>query len=149
MSAHKIGPGTRVSLNFALKLSDGQVIDSNLDDDPVEFNLGDGRLLEGFEEALAGMSAGDCATIEMAAKDAFGPRNEDNVQVFDRDAFPEDTELEMGSMFSFADAAGGEVPGVVIELTEENIRVDFNHPLAGKDLLFEVRIHNVEPGVVH
>lgn len=149
MTVHKIGPGTRVTLNFALKMADGQIVDSNLDDDPVEFNLGDGRLLEGFEEALTGMSAGDCATIEMAAEDAFGLRNEDNVQVFDTETFPEDTELEIGSMFSFADAAGSEVPGVVIEMREGQVIVDFNHPLAGKDLLFEVRIHNVEPGVVH
>lgn len=149
MSMHKVGPGTRVTLNFALKLTDGQVIDSNLDDSPVEFNLGDGRLLAGFEEAIEGMSTGDCATIEMAAEDAFGLRNEDNVQIFDRDTFPDDAELEIGSMYNFADAAGGEVPGVVIELPEGQVRVDFNHPLAGKDLLFEVRIHNVEPGVVH
>lgn len=146
---HKIGSGTRVTLNFALKLADGQVVDSNLDSDPVEFDMGDGRLLDGFEAALEGMMAGDYATIEIPAADAFGSRNEDNIQVFDRDQFSEDIPLEIGAMFSFADAAGGETPGVIVEILEAKVRVDFNHPLAGKDLLFEVRIHNVEPGVIH
>lgn len=146
---HKVGPGTRVTLNFALKLADGQIVDSNFDRDPVEFDMGDGRLLEGFEEALAGMVAGDYATIEMPAEDAFGPRNEDNIQFFSQDQFPEDTELEIGMMLSFADASGAEVPGVVTEIGDERITIDFNHPLAGKDLLFEVQIHKVEPGVVH
>ena len=95
------------------------------------------------------MQAGECATIEMSAQDAFGPHNDDNVQVFDTDQFPVEDTLEVGMVLSFADAAGGEVPGVVIAFDDEKVRVDFNHPLAGKDLLFEVRIHQVEPGVTH
>ena len=146
---HKIGPGTRVTLNFALKLADGQIVDSNMDADPVEFNVGDGKLLEGFEEALDGMAAGDCATIEMAAADAFGVHMEDNVQLFDKSTFPSEDQLEEGMMLSFADAAGAEVPGVVVAVMDDKVRVDFNHPLAGKDLIFEVRIHQVEPGVTH
>ena len=146
---HKIGPGTRVTLNFALKLSDGQVIDSNFDADPVEFEMGDGKLMPGFEAALEGMAAGDHVTIEISAEDAFGSHNDDNVQVFAIEQFPEDTDLEIGSMFSFADAAGGEVPGVISEISDERVTVDFNHPLAGKDLLFEVRIHGVALGTVH
>lgn len=145
----KVGPGTRVTLNFALKLRDGQIIDSNFDEEPVHFDVGDGRLLDGFEAAINGMEAGDHATIELSAEDAFGPRNDDNVQLFDKDQFPSDEELEVGMMLAFADAAGGEVPGVVIEILEDRVNVDFNHPLAGKDLLFEVRIHKVEAGVVH
>ena len=146
---HKIGKGTRVTLNFALKLADGQIVDSNLDADPVEFSVGDGKLLEGFEEALDGMEAGDCASIEMAAADAFGVHNEDNIQLFDKDTFPEEDQLEVGMMLNFADAAGGEVPGVVASLLGDQVKVDFNHPLAGKDLIFDVRIHRVEPEVSH
>ena len=146
---HKIGPGTRVTLNFALKLADGQIIDSNFDAEPVEFEMGDGKILAGFESALEGMMAGDYATIEIAAEDAFGEHNDDNVQKFASEQFPADEELEVGAMFNFADAAGGEVPGVISEISEDYIQVDFNHPLAGKDLLFEVRIHGVTPGVVH
>ena len=146
---HRIGAGTRVRLNFALKLTDGQVIDSNFDAEPVEFEVGDGKLLPGFEAALMGMAVGDYATIEVGAEDAFGMHNEDNVQRFSSDQFEESSDLEVGAIFNFADAAGGEVPGVVCEISEEYIEVDFNHPLAGKDLLFEVRIHDVLPGVVH
>jgi len=145
----KIDQETRVELNFALKLDDGQVVDSNFSRPPVSFEVGDGKLLPGFESRLFGMSAGEEASFLIPANDAFGPYNEENVQVFDRDQFSEQDSLELGLVLNFVDAANGEVPGVVKEIVEDKVYVDFNHPLAGRDLTFEVKIHNVQPRISH
>lgn len=145
----KIDQETRVELNFALKLDDGQVVDSNFDRSPVSFEVGDGKLLPGFESRLYGLSAGDEASFEIPADDAFGPHNEDNIQRFDLDQFANAEELEPGLVLNFTDAAKGEVPGVIQAIDEEKVEVDFNHPLAGRSLIFDVKIHKVEPRTSH
>lgn len=143
----EIGPATSVRLNFAIKLADGEVVDSNFDRDPVEFSVGDGNLLPGFEQALFGLQAGDRKELPIRAEQGFGIYREDNVQLFDRDQF--DSDIAVGMVLAFADAARGEVPGVIADIGEDKVRVDFNHPLAGRDLLFEVQIHEVEPQRSH
>ncbi len=141
----EIGPQTRISLNFAIKLASGEVVDSNFDRPPVQFVVGDGNLLPGFERALFGLRAGQRAELRIDADQGFGPHREENVQVFDRDQF--DANPELGMVLNFADAARGEVPGVVIAVANARVEVDFNHPLAGRELLFEVQIHDVQPEV--
>lgn len=145
----KIDQETRVELNFALKLEDGQVVDSNFDRPPVSFEVGDGKLLPGFESRLFGLSAGDEASFELSANDAFGPHNEDNIQRFDIEQFANSDELEPGLVLNFTDAAKGEVPGVIKAINDDQVEVDFNHPLAGRTLLFDVKIHKVEPRMSH
>ena len=144
----EVSPGTVVHLNFAIRRQDGSLIDSNMDRDPVHFEVGDGSLLFGFEKQLFGLKAGDTAKFPITAEDGFGPRNPDNVQKIKADQFG-DVDPEIGMIMGFSDPAQGEVPGVISEIGEEYISVDFNHPLAGKDLEFEVRIHSVEPVQSH
>lgn len=144
-----ISEGTRVTLNFALSLEDGSEVDSNFDKDPVSFTVGDGSLLPGFERALFGLKPGDEATFSIAPEAGFGQPNENNIQVIKRDQFEAGDELESGMVFSFADAAGGELPGVVTEFDDEEVTVDFNHPLAGRTLSFKVSIHNVTVVELH
>lgn len=143
----EIGPNTRVSLNFALKLENGEIVDSNLGAAPVSCAMGDGNLLRGFEEALFGMKAGQKAELRISAEQGFGPYREENLQIFDRDQFAD--ELEVGAVVSFADAARGELPGVIVAVKNARVEVDFNHPLAGRDLIFQVEIHDVQPQVSH
>ncbi|MDZ7684292.1 MAG: peptidylprolyl isomerase [Gammaproteobacteria bacterium] len=143
MTSTAIGPGTRVKLNFTLKLDTGEEVDST-GGRPAAFAVGDGNLLPGFERALFGLVAGDRESLKIAAGDAFGLHNEDNVQKIRRDQFAPDMELSEGLVVSFADARQTELPGVVKAIGEELVDVDFNHPLAGYDIVFEVEILEVE-----
>lgn len=144
-----VGEGTRVFLNFALTLEDGAEIDSNFGGDPVDFAMGDGSLLPGFERLLLGMQPGQRQLFSVTPEDAFGQPNDNNVQVIKREQFAEELALEVGLMCSFADAAGGELPGLVIAINETEVTVDFNHPLAGRTILFDVLVHRVEPAELH
>jgi FKBP-type peptidyl-prolyl cis-trans isomerase SlpA len=144
-----VGEGTRVVLNFSLSLEDGAEVDSNFGADPVEIVIGDGNLLPGFERELFGMSAGQRQIFSILPENAFGQINNNNVQLVPRKQFDDDTELEIGLLYSFADASGGELPGMVISFDETEVEVDFNHPLAGRTILFDVLVHRVEPTELH
>ena len=144
-----ISEGTRVTLNFALVLDDGSEVDSNFEKEPASFAVGDGSLLPGFERALFGLKSGDEATLEILPEEGFGQPNDNNLQTIKRDQFDVESELEEGMVFSFADAAGGELPGVVKTFDEDEVTIDFNHPLAGRTLSFRVAIHNVEVAELH
>ena len=144
-----ISEGTRVTLNFALVLDDGSEIDSNFEKEPASFSVGDGSLLPGFERALFGLKSGDEATLEILPEEGFGQPNDNNLQTIKRDQFDVGSELEAGMVFSFADAAGGELPGVVKTFDADEVTVDFNHPLAGRTVSFRVAIHIVGVAELH
>ena len=136
-------------LNFSVSLEDGSEVDSNFGGEPVSFVVGDGNLLPGFEQALMGMQPGQRHVFTILPEDAFGQPNDNNVQTVARDHFDDDVALEIGLVFSFADAAGGELPGLIVAFDEEEVTVDFNHPLAGRTILFDVHVHRVEPAELH
>lgn len=144
-----ITSNTKVSLNFSITLETGELVDSNFDRAPVSFVMGDGSLLPGFEARLLGLKPGDEASFAISPEDGFGEPQEANYQDVPRHTFSKDSELEIGMVFSFADAAGGELPGVVDSFDEDTVRVNFNHPLAGRTLRFEVKIDRVEPAELH
>lgn len=134
-----ITPGSRVTLHFALKLDDGQCIESTFDRQPATLVMGDGSLLEGFEAVLLGMAAGERKTVTLPAAQAFGPHRPENLQRFPRARFV-GMELEPGLMVDFADKGGTSLPGVIADIGDSEVVVDFNHPLAGRALIFEVEI---------
>ncbi|MDX1803886.1 MAG: peptidylprolyl isomerase [Alcanivorax sp.] len=140
----RAGPEMRVTLHFAVRLMDGTEMDSTFDGEPASFVWGDESLLPGFESAIRGLKAGDKRSVFIDAKKGFGEYNEQNVQHFTRDTFAQHDELNPGMVLSFADAAGAELPGVIAKVDDEWVTVDFNHPLAGRDLTFEVEIVQVE-----
>jgi len=144
-----VDDGTRVFLNFSLTLEDGAEVDSNFGGEPVNFAIGDGSLLPGFEKLLLGMRPGERKLFTVPPEDAFGQPNENNVQRVPRADFEEGIDLELGLVCSFADAAGGEVPGMIVGFDDEVVTVDFNHPLAGRSILFDVHIHRVEAAELH
>ena len=144
-----IGPGTKVTLHFALRLQDGEVIDSNFERDPATFVVGDGNLLPGFEKAMFGLAEGDKETFTITPEQGFGQRNPNNLQEFPRSEFAPDMELKEGLVLSFTDAQKTELPGVVSHFDENLVIVDFNHPLAGRDIVFDVAILKIEPVQVH
>ena len=144
-----VSEGTRVYLNFSVSLEDGSEVDTNFGGDPVDFVIGDGSLLPGFERLIFGMAGGERQMFTVSPENAFGQPNDNNLQYLPRDQFDDDVELEIGLVFSFADAAGGELPGMIISFDEEEVTVDFNHPLAGRTILFDVLVHRVEPAELH
>lgn len=141
---HRVGEGMQVTLHFSILLADGAEIDSTRHGKPATFAVGDGNLLPGFESALFGLKAGDDEQLHIAPEQGFGVREPRNVQVLARDRFPAQPPLEVGLIVSFA-APDGELPGVVLRLWEDTVEVDFNHPLAGRQLRFDVSIIRVEP----
>ena len=140
----RIGPDREVTLHFALKLENGEVVDSTEGKAPATFTVGNGNLLPGFEVALYGFKAGDKRSLQIEPENAFGQPNPQNVQVMPRGQF-QDMELSEGLLIIFNDAANAELPGVVKAFDEQQVTIDFNHPLAGKTLNFEVEIIEVAP----
>lgn len=145
MNELPVDKGTRVTLNFALKFTDGEVIDTTFDKQPATLEIGDDNLPENFEAYLMGMKAGETATYDVPPENAFGQHNPSNVQMFKRSDFSADMVLDPGVMISFADARQQELPGVVQHVEGDQVTIDFNHPLAGRTLVFEVEIIDVEP----
>ncbi|TDO10521.1 MULTISPECIES: FKBP-type peptidyl-prolyl cis-trans isomerase [Halomonas] len=145
---HRIDEGMQVTLHFTLSLEDGTVVDSTRDKAPATFQVGDGNLPPGFEHPLKGLASGDTDSFEITPEHAFGQHNPQNIQLLKRADF-ESEAPEVGMVMSFADAAGGELPGVISRIEGERVEVDFNHPLAGRTLTFEVEVLDVKPATTH
>lgn len=143
MTEQRIGQDSKVTLHFALKLDNGDVVDSTFEKEPATFTVGDGSLLPGFEQALFGFKAGDKRTVVIPPERGFGRGNDANVQTMPRSNF-EGMELEEGVLVIFQDARKNEMPGVVKSFDDNEVVINFNHPLAGRDITFEVEIIAVE-----
>ena len=143
----QIQAGTSVTLHFSLALENGHIVDSNFEGNPATFSVGDGNLLPGFESSLLGLEVGDEREFIIPPENAFGQHNTQNVQSVDRGNFDE-SDLEIGSILSFQNG-DGELPGVIIALEENLVMVDFNHPLSGKNIVFQVKIVEINPERVH
>jgi FKBP-type peptidyl-prolyl cis-trans isomerase SlpA len=143
MTEQRIGSQTQVTLHFAIRLENGDLVDSTEGKAPATFCVGDGNLLPGFEQALFGLKAGDKRSLPISPEQGFGQPNPQNVQVMPRSQFT-DMPLSEGLLIIFQDAAKGELPGVVKAFDEQQVSIDFNHPLAGKSLTFEVEIIEVK-----
>ena len=139
-----VGPGTRTGMHFSILLVDGSEVDSTRGAEPAVFTFGDGSLLPGFENAIKGLREGESGQFEIAAKHGFGECNEGNIQELPIASFAAVGELEPGLVVSFG-APDGELPGVVKAVGKNKAIVDFNHPLAGRALMFDVTILNVSP----
>lgn len=138
MTEAKLGDTVRV--HYTGKLEDGTVFDSSLDRDPVEFTLGAGQVIPGFEQAVVGMSPGESKTVEVPAEQAYGPYREELVQEIDRELVPEELKLEVGQQLVLRLSPGRSIRVTVTKLTESKVTLDANHPLAGKDLTFDLQL---------
>ena len=147
-ATQSIATGSLVSLHFSLALTTGELIDSNFEQSPASFRLGDGSMLPGFEQELLGLRPGDEIESTLGFEQAFGeinPANKHRFPIAKFQSLLEDDLIptEVGAVVSFKDAGGFDLPGVVTELTEFMVVVDFNHPLAGKEIVFKARINSV------
>ena len=143
-SAAKLGD--TVAVHYTGKLSDGSVFDSSKDRDPIQFVVGERRVIPGFDKAVAGMSPGERKTAKIPAEDAYGPHRDELVVEFARDKIPPDISPEVGQELQVQTTAGQAVPAVVVEASDTAVRLDANHPLAGKDLTFEIELVELVAG---
>jgi FKBP-type peptidyl-prolyl cis-trans isomerase SlyD len=130
-----------VSLDYTLRLDDEQVIDSSDGSEPLEFIQGQGHIIPGLERELYGMEVGDQKQVTVAATEGYGERDDDRIQVVARDAFAPGSELETGMGVQMQDPQSGQVyQGTISQINGESVIIDFNHPLAGETLHFDVTI---------
>lgn len=143
----RITQGSLVELYFEVSLENGTVIDSTFERSiPVSLIVGDGNLLEGFEKVLLNLQAGDIRTAHLSPDEAFGKWNADNVQTFSTTQFAmTGSTPQQGMLIEFEDKGKNTLAGVVTSIQGDEIKVDFNHPLAGQNILFKVQIAKVTP----
>lgn len=142
---NQISANSEVILHFDLKLNDGSAVDSTrVNNKPAKMVVGDGSLTPNFEKCLLGLKVGDKKAFSINADDAFGMPNPDNIYHVDRSKFAADTELKEGMIMGFAQPDGSELPGVIRSIAGHSVTVDFNHPLAGQDIIFDVEILDVK-----
>ncbi|HYH96473.1 peptidylprolyl isomerase [Hyalangium sp.] len=139
----QIAKDSVVTLDYRLHLGDGKIIEETEPGDPLVYLHGYEEIVPGLEKALAGKKAGESLKVEVSAEDGYGPYDPEEVEEVPREEFPEDLELEAGGMVSATDEDGDEVEFLVKEVRAKTVLVDFNHPLAGKPLHFEVTVREV------
>lgn len=144
-SEQTIVAGSTVTMHYSLVLEDGTVVDSTFDtDEPLMLTMGDGTLIDGLEHAILGLKAGDQQSINIPPESGFGFRDEDAVQSLKREEFSEEMELKPGLVIEFDTPSDLKVPGIVMEVKDDTVVVDFSHPLANHTVLFNVHILDVQ-----
>lgn len=144
MSANQIVKNSSILAHITMKLSDGSAADSTkVNNKPAKVNLGDNSLSPAFEAQLLGLTEGQSKEFTLVAKDAFGDVNPDNIHYLERSKFSSDTPAEVGSIITFSQP-GGDIPGIIREVNDLSVTVDFNHPLAGQDITFAVDVVEVQ-----
>ena len=140
----RIERNSRVTLFYRLGLPNGDILDENFDDQPMTVQLGRGEMAEGLELALIGLREGDEETIDIGPELAFGYIDENLFRSLERSAFDPDIELEPGLIIEFATGEGQTLPGTILEFSDDEVRVDLNHPLAGQTVRYSVRIVSID-----
>ena len=132
--------GDTVKISYTGKLADGSIFDSAQEDKPIEFMVGEGKMLPAFEQALIGMVPGASKTKSIRAERAYGRRMSDLVQEFRRDDIPDHAILEIGQQLFLRLPGHGALAVTVVDIDDVSVTLDANHPLAGEDLIFAIRL---------
>jgi len=138
--AREAQSGDRVKVHYTGTLDDGTVFDSSREGEPIEFELGSGEVIDGFDQAVIGLEEGASREVRLDPDEAYGQRSDDLVIDVDRDDLPEDLDPEVGQTLAVEGADGEEMAAWVADVGEDAITVDLNHPLAGRSLTFEVEL---------
>ena len=129
-----------VKVHYTGKLQDGQIFDSSREREPLEFKLGEGKIIPGFENAVEGMQVSESKTVTVPSNEAYGPVQENLVQEIPSSALPKDIEPKIGQKLVSKHPNGQEIIVEVKKIKDEKITIDANHPLAGKDLVFDIEL---------
>jgi len=141
--ADEINMHSLVLMHYSIALTNGSLIESSFNEEPVEINMGNGDVTEGMELALFGLKEGDKQTLTLTEEQGFGSRDEDNIHDMPLSDFPEDLRPEVGLSYSFESPEDGDIPGTVLSIKNDTAEIDFNHPLAGQQIIFTVDILGV------
>ena len=141
MAEAKLGDTVRV--HYTGRLEDGTVFDTSMERHPLRFTIGEDWIFPGFEQAVVGMHPGESKTVRVPMEDAFGPYREDMVVTVDRDRLPGDLYLEVGQTLEITSSGSQRTMVTVTHISDSEVTLDANHPLAGKDLILDVRLIEV------
>lgn len=135
---------SRVSLHYTLSLADGTLVDGTTPSEPASFTMGNGELTEFLEQRLLGLKVGDQRHFTIAAAESYVPKDTESVQILMRSDFPAEMPVKPGQLLGFKTPDDGEIPGRILSVSATEVSVDFSHPLAGRDLVFDVEILAIE-----
>ena len=137
--------GDTVQVHYTGTLNDGTIFDSSAGRTPLEFTVGSGQVIKGFDDGVTGMNQGEKKTINIPVNDAYGPTNEEMIFTLNRSDIPDDIPLEVGMTLNMhEDGNPRPIPVIVRDLTDTNVTLDANHPLAGQELTFEIELVGVK-----
>lgn len=139
----KVKNNDTVKVHYTGTLTDGSIFDSSEDREPLEFTLGQGMLIPGFESAVLGMEINETRTCNIPCDEAYGDKNPEMVQEVPKSQLPADLKAEIGMQLMSSMPDGSEFPVMVIDVSDDSITVDANHPLAGQDLTFEIKVVSI------
>ena len=142
----QVKSGDKVKVHYHGKLTSGETFDSSEGRSPLEFEVGGGMVIKGFDDGVTGMSAGEKKTLNIPFDEAYGPRNPEMIIEFPKDKFPADMPLEVGLPLMMSGAQGEQFQVVVSQIKEDSVMLDANHPLAGQDLIFDIELVEIVGG---
>lgn len=132
--------GDTVKVHYTGKLQDGTIFDTSINNEPLQFTLGEGQLIPGFEQAVIGMQPGETKTAQIPAEEAYGPHQPEMVMEVDRRQLPPNLNPEVGDQLQVRTGEGMSFVVTVTDISESSVTLDGNHPLAGKDLTFDIQL---------
>ncbi len=132
--------GNSVKVHYTGRLDDGTVFDSSVEREPLEFAIGEGKVIAGFEAAMVGMSIGESKTITIPSEEAYGPHRQELVMVVEQEQIPTDVSVDVGQLLQISQGDDEVIPVVVTDVSESQVTLDANHPLAGQELTFDIQL---------
>jgi peptidylprolyl isomerase len=136
----QVKKGDKVKVHYHGRLNSGETFDKSEGREPLEFEVGSGMVIKGFDDGVTGMTVGDKKTVNIPFDEAYGPRNPDMIIEMPKERFPKDMELEVGMPLGMSDGQGQQFQVVVMEIKDVVVLLDANHPLAGQDLTFDLEL---------
>jgi len=137
--------GDKIRVHYHGKLRSGETFDSSNGREPLEFTVGSGQVIKGFDEGVKGMEVGEKKTVEIPVGEAYGEKQQEMMIEFPKEQFPADMNPEVGMQLMMSDGSGQQFPVTVAEVKENSVVLDANHPLAGQDLIFDLELVSIEP----
>jgi|SRR5215203_417400 len=141
----QVKSGDKVKVHYHGKLRSGETFDSSQGREPLEFTVGNGQVIKGFDQGVMGMQVGDKRTIEIDVKDAYGVKQDEMMIEFPKNQFPPDMKPEQGMQLMMNNGSGQSFPVTVTEVRDDSVILDANHPLAGQDLIFDIELVEIVP----
>jgi peptidylprolyl isomerase len=142
----QVKSGDKVKVHYHGKLTSGETFDSSAGRQPLEFEVGSGMVIKGFDDGVTGMKVGDKKTVNISAENAYGEKNPDMLIEYPRSQFPENIELQIGTDLMMSSASGQQFQVKIAEIKDDVVILDANHPLAGEELIFDIELVEIVGG---